>query len=641
MPITSTTTSAEKPQIVLAPIVKALNDLIKVPTDKNNEGAGRTARDKQRDLAEDPRQVTRPRNRQDEFENYLKFLPDSVSDVLQNNPNAGDIREVILKTGQEFQVLYADGHLQNYNYKENGYMSVKDLNEYTKKQGLVFDDVKLRANINNTLHRVTKFTTPGGNVDSLHVRYGTEFATPLPDAFKKDILSRIHKKQNIVFMGVGGAGKTTTLRQIAKNLTQSGKRVIIVDPEYEICGPNENSSIGVGRAERVVPFTKAEKSYHPFDIKARMTNMSSRAIAGASNASIIFDELLSRDDANAVAGVGPAGANAIASFHGDELTPELIKKFGALFGNPRTVTVSDTTAAASKSQSKDKYEVDVKAVMDTLVVIEKDNFIVYDITKKSLEDLLNNNNLNAAFPSPKIYPRQGKKKLTQGSSGKKYKVKEQGDFTYDPNFQENMSKYLQLFSSKLGRLKHKKKDNSLTKLDSLTLAYYEKLDRAIRELKRLNMMLDPRHKGSEWEGEKLQPNQIQERMKFLYPMLENITIYKDLYTNLEKDSLTKTNLEKDSDEFKAYEIKLEKAGNLMKSLRDSAKLRIENFEAAKSRDSQKGKNLRDSRELITENNDKIFSIEEKFRKSYAEYNEASIDTYLAQVQAQKKEEKKS
>ncbi|NQY81373.1 MAG: hypothetical protein HRT47_13785 [Candidatus Caenarcaniphilales bacterium] len=475
-----------------------------------------------------------PQSRAEELDRYLKLMPDSVYNELSKDPQKDDIREVILKTGSKFQVLYAKGTTRTFNYGAGENLTPSDLESFTQKNNLKFDDIKLRANIPNSLHRVTKFTTPRGNIENLHIRYGTQFAKPLPTNFMKELTSRIAKKQNIVFMGVGGVGKTTTLRELAKELTQNQKkRVMVVDPEYEICGPNENSTIGVGQAERVVPFTKAEKSSHPNDIKQRMTNMSNRALAGASNASVIFDELLSRFDAQAVAGVGPAGANAIASFHGDSLDTNLILKFAPIFGNPQIVTVSDDIAKLSDSGSKNKFEVDTKPVMDALIEITQDGYYLYDINKDSLEKLLNGGGRDSF--KAQFFSKDPKAPTTQNIEGKfnkksKYSSKQER-YVFIPNYQKIVVEPIKNLYSRTAHSWRKQYDamnetGTPSGIVSQNKTYFDRVDKILRSLTELNAKLNPQF--DEWGRNTLTDKQIQERMNLLTLATDNVKTYMDL-----------------------------------------------------------------------------------------------------------------
>ena len=66
----------------------------------------------------------------------------------------------------------------------------------------------------------------------------------------KDILE--NEDLSVLIMGSPGSGKTTVIREIAKQLSSAGDNVVVVDTSNEICGDGVVPHPSVGMARRMM-----------------------------------------------------------------------------------------------------------------------------------------------------------------------------------------------------------------------------------------------------------------------------------------------------------------------------------------------------------------------------------------------------
>ena len=66
----------------------------------------------------------------------------------------------------------------------------------------------------------------------------------------KDILE--NEDLSVLIMGSPGSGKTTVIREIAKQLSSAGDNVVVVDTSNEICGDGIVPHPSVGMARRMM-----------------------------------------------------------------------------------------------------------------------------------------------------------------------------------------------------------------------------------------------------------------------------------------------------------------------------------------------------------------------------------------------------
>ena len=104
-----------------------------------------------------------------------------------------------------------------------------------------------RAGIDRTLHRISCIRNRRGDVIGLTCRVGRAITG------SADLVSDlITSGSSILFLGRPGVGKTTTIREVCRVLSDVlERRVVIVDTSNEIGGDGDIPHVGIGRSRRM------------------------------------------------------------------------------------------------------------------------------------------------------------------------------------------------------------------------------------------------------------------------------------------------------------------------------------------------------------------------------------------------------
>ena len=155
----------------------------------------------------------------DDLKQLLNILPDFIRKPLNNHPKQELLIEIVLDIGRRPEARFADGT----EYLSYRTIVWQDLDYTIKRLGKFSGDN--RAGIEKTLHRISSLRNRQGNVIGLTCRIGRAvFGTV---SIIRDLLEN---KKSILLLGKPGVGKTTAIREIARVLSDSmKKRVIIID----------------------------------------------------------------------------------------------------------------------------------------------------------------------------------------------------------------------------------------------------------------------------------------------------------------------------------------------------------------------------------------------------------------------------
>lgn len=138
------------------------------------------------------------------------------------------------------------------------------------------------------------------NFTSLNIRFPHEIVGCASGIIRH--IARERGCYNTLIVSAPGIGKTTLLRDLARQLSNRGSNVLIADERYEIAAYTDGKSLDVGKNSDVISgaakdfaFTQGIRYMRP-DI-------------------IVVDEITSGDDAKAVCRACSSGVSVIASIH--------------------------------------------------------------------------------------------------------------------------------------------------------------------------------------------------------------------------------------------------------------------------------------------------------------------------------------
>jgi len=298
----------------------------------------------------------------------LDALPNYVRTNLQNHQNQGNLIEVVLDLGRRPEGRFFNGS----EYLSQKIISWQDLDFCIKKLGNFNTDN--RAGIERSLHRVSCLKNRKGNIIGLTYRVGRAIFGTL--TIVRDLLE---SSQSILILGKPGVGKTTTIREIARILSdEMQKRVIIIDTSNEIGGDSDIPHSGIGRARRM-QVLRSELQH----------NVMVEAVENQMPEVIIVDEIGTELEALAVRTISERGVQLIGTIHGNSLN-NLIKNplLADIIGGVQNVTLSDEEA---KKRGTQKNILERKAAAAFQIAVEinqKEKWFVHENIEHSVDFLL-------------------------------------------------------------------------------------------------------------------------------------------------------------------------------------------------------------------------------------------------------------
>lgn len=304
----------------------------------------------------------------EDLDKLLQIFPNYLRSAIQNHPNRINLIEVVLDLGKKPEGRFLDGT----SYLSNKIVSWQDLDFCTKQVGNFNDDN--RAGIERTLHRISCLRNRKGAIIGLTCRVGRSLFGTV--SIVRDLLE---SGQSILILGKPGVGKTTTIREIARILSDElMKRVVIIDTSNEIGGESDIPHSGIGRARRM-QVTKSELQH----------NVMVEAVENHMPEVIIVDEIGTDLEVLAVRTIAERGVQVIGTVHGNNLE-NLIKNpiLMDIVGGVENVILSDEEAKKRGTQKNILERKASPAFQIAIEINQKNNWFVHENIAQSVDLLL-------------------------------------------------------------------------------------------------------------------------------------------------------------------------------------------------------------------------------------------------------------
>lgn len=303
----------------------------------------------------------------------LQILPKSVKLYLENSNNLSNLIEVVLDLGRRPEGRFLNGS----EYLSSNLISWQDLDFCSKQLGNFNNDN--RAGIEGTLHRISCLKNRKGNIIGLTCRVGKTIFGNI--SIIRDLLE---SNQSILIIGKPGVGKTTTIREIARIISDEiEKRVIIVDTSNEIAGNSDIPHFCIGKARRI-QVSKVEFQH----------NVMIEAVENHMPEVIIVDEIGTEFEVLAARTIAERGVQLIGTVHGNSLE-SIIKNplLTDIIGGLQNVILSDEEAKKRGSQKNLLERKSLPTFQVLIEINEKENWIIYENVERFIDSWLRKQNL--------------------------------------------------------------------------------------------------------------------------------------------------------------------------------------------------------------------------------------------------------
>merc|ERR1711907_339279 len=301
----------------------------------------------------------------DDLDQLLDVLPTFISGNLQKHPRREQLIEIVLDIGRRPEARFSNST----EYLSYRTIVWQDLDFILKRLGKFSGDN--RAGIEKTLHRISSLRNRQGSVIGLTCRIGRAFFGTV--SIIRDLLEN---NKSILLLGRPGVGKTTSIREIARVLSDGmQKRVIIIDTSNEIAGDGDLPHPSIGKARRMQ--VSNHKNQHEVMIEAVENHMPEI---------IIIDEIGTELEAVAARTIAERGVQLVGTAHGNTLE-NLIKNptITDLIGGIQYVTLGDEEAKR-RGSSKSILERKAPPTFEVAIEIHNPNtWVIHDNIEKSVD----------------------------------------------------------------------------------------------------------------------------------------------------------------------------------------------------------------------------------------------------------------
>ncbi len=301
----------------------------------------------------------------DELDVLLGVFPERIKKALET-PQREQLLEVVLDLGRPPEARYPDSFV----YLAEEPVTREELTQVVQMIGEFGSDN--RAGIERTLHRISALKNRRGEIIGLTCRVGRAVSGTI------DIIADIIKEgRSLLLLGKPGVGKTTMLREIAKELAES-KRVVIVDTSNEIGGDGDIPHPGIGRARRL------QVPRHDLQYQVMI-----EAVENHMPEVVVIDEIGNSFEADAARTIAERGVMLIGTAHGITLknlisNPTLVD----LVGGVQSVTLGDEEArrrGTQKSILERKQEPTFETVIE---IIDRNTLAIIKNIGEAVDTLL-------------------------------------------------------------------------------------------------------------------------------------------------------------------------------------------------------------------------------------------------------------
>ncbi len=301
----------------------------------------------------------------DELDVLLGVFPERIKKALET-PQREQLLEVVLDLGRPPEARYPDSFV----YLAEEPVTREELAQVVQMIGEFGSDN--RAGIERTLHRISALKNRRGEIIGLTCRVGRAVSGTI------DIIADIIKEgRSLLLLGKPGVGKTTMLREIAKELAES-KRVVIIDTSNEIGGDGDIPHPGIGRARRL------QVPRHDLQYQVMI-----EAVENHMPEVVVIDEIGNSFEADAARTIAERGVMLIGTAHGITLknlisNPTLVD----LVGGVQSVTLGDEEArrrGTQKSILERKQEPTFETVIE---IIDRNTLAIIKNIGEAVDTLL-------------------------------------------------------------------------------------------------------------------------------------------------------------------------------------------------------------------------------------------------------------
>ena len=304
----------------------------------------------------------------DDLNQLLDILPKFISTPIKQHPKQEQLIEIVLDIGRRPEARFSKGS----SYLSYRTIVWQDLDYILKRLGKFSGDN--RAGIEKTLHRISSLRNRQGSVIGLTCRIGRALFGTV--SIIRDLLE---SNKSILLLGRPGVGKTTAIREIARVLSDSmKKRVIIIDTSNEIAGDGDLPHPSIGKARRMQ--VSSPQNQHQVMIEAVENHMPEV---------IIIDEIGTELEAAAARTIAERGVQLVGTAHGNALE-NLIKNptITDLIGGIQYVTLGDEEAKR-RGSSKSILERKAPPTFEVAVEIhDAKSWVIHENIEQSVDLLL-------------------------------------------------------------------------------------------------------------------------------------------------------------------------------------------------------------------------------------------------------------